>query len=167
VGIAEAVGVDLAERFGIAVGSELVRHRNRVVAEALHAACHFGTARIETQDRGHDRVEALRLAGGARIRSAAVAESVIAAAGVEQSVIRITRLRRRIEFHRAHRVRQILNDVRFSKKLASRPLEHIRRRVGRMPLSDDVVVGDVLQRKAGRDVVRVFGLPAARSACTV
>ena len=87
VGVPESVGVDLAERFRVAIRGELVGHRNRVVAEAFRAAGDRRTARIEAQDGGHDRVEALRLAGCARVRSAAVAESVVAAAGVEQAVV--------------------------------------------------------------------------------
>jgi hypothetical protein len=53
----------------------------------------------------------------------AIAEAVIAAAGIEQTVIRIARLRRRIEFHRAHRMRQVVDDMRLAQQLAPRALK--------------------------------------------
>ena len=159
VGVPEAVRVDLAKRPGVAVGREPVGHRNGVVPKPLRALRHRGTARIETEDRGHDGVEALRLAGGVRVRSPAVAEAVIAPAGVQQSVVRIAGLRRGVELHRAHRVRQVRDDVRFAKQFASGPLERGGRRVGGVPLRDHVVVGHVFQGKAGRDEVGRPGIP--------
>src|SRR5881394_1712485 len=101
--VSEPVSVDLSKRVGISVGGELVGHRNRVVSKALHAAGNLWTAGVETEDRGDDRIESLRLCGVARIRSAAVAEPVVAAAGVQQAVVRISGLGGRIELHGAHR----------------------------------------------------------------
>ena len=85
-------------------GGEFVGGRNRIVPEPLLPSRDLRAAWVETQDRGGDRIEALRLAGGIRVRPPAVAESMIAAAGVEQSVIGIARLRARVEFNRSHRV---------------------------------------------------------------
>ena len=51
VGVAEAVGVDLAERLRIVVGGELVGHRDGVVAKPFGALGNSGTAWIDAQDR--------------------------------------------------------------------------------------------------------------------
>src|SRR4051812_13857439 len=98
--VAETVRIDLAERLRIAVRGEHIRHRNRVVPEALDAMRDRRTPWIDAEDGGHDRVETLCLRWIARIRPAAVAEAMIAAAGVEQPVIRIAEPRRRVELHR-------------------------------------------------------------------
>ncbi len=132
--------------------------RNGVVPEPLLASSDFRAARVETQDRGDDGVEPLRLAGGIGVRSSAVAESMIAAAGVQQSVIDIARLRGRVEFNRAHRVGQVLHDVSFAKQLSSRSREHVSGRIGGVPFRDDVVIGHILQREAGWDEVRRLGI---------
>ena len=96
VRIAESIGVDFAKRVRVPVRGELVGHRNGVIAEPLLPVRYRRAARIDAQDSGDDRVEALGLAGSARIGPAAVAESVIAAARIQQPVIRITRFRRRV-----------------------------------------------------------------------
>ena len=57
--------------------------------------------------------------------SAAIAESVIASAGVEQSVIRIAGLRIRVKLHRAHRVREICDDVSLTKEFTSGAFENV------------------------------------------
>src|SRR6187549_400318 len=98
MGVAEAIGVDFAERLRIAIGGELVGHRNRVIPESLYSAGDLRTARIEPKDGRHDRVQTLGLTCRVRVRSSAVAESVIAPARVEQSVVGISRLGRGIEF---------------------------------------------------------------------
>jgi len=56
----KAVGVDFAERIRIAVGGKFVGHRNGVIAQALDAMRDRRTARIDAQDGGDDRIEALR-----------------------------------------------------------------------------------------------------------
>ena len=43
--------------------------------------------------------------------------------------------------------------MRNAQQLAPGPRERVRRRVGRMPLGDDVVVGHILQRESGGDEV--------------
>ena len=98
-------------------------------------------------------------AGIARVRPAAVAEPVIAAADVEQTVVGIAGLCRRIEFHRAERMGQVLNDVGRAQELTPRALERAGGRVGRAPFGDDVVVGHVLQGVADRNEVRLFRIP--------
>ena len=98
--IPESVGVDLAQRLRVAVGGELVGWRDRVVPESFHPLRHRRTARIEPQDRGDDRVETLRLSRIVGIRPAAVAESKVAAARVEQTVVFGARLGRRVEARR-------------------------------------------------------------------
>jgi hypothetical protein len=153
VSIPEAVGIDFAERFRIAVRGKLIGRGNGVVAEPLLASSDLRAARIEPQDRGRDRVEPLRLAGGIRVRSSAIAESMIAAAGVHQSVIGIAGLRRRVEVNRSHGVGQILNDVSFAQQLSSCSREKVGGRIRGVPFRDDVVVGHILQREAGRDEV--------------
>ena len=110
--VAESVGVDLAERLRIAVGGELVDRRNRVVAEPFRPSGHRRAARVDAQDRADHRVEPLRLARVVRIRSAAVAEPEVAAAGVEQAVVGRAGLRRRVELDVAERMRQVRDDVR-------------------------------------------------------
>ena len=42
MGVAEAVGIDLAERVGVAIGGEPVGDRNRVVAEPFTPPVVFG-----------------------------------------------------------------------------------------------------------------------------
>ena len=79
---------------------------------------------------------------------------MIAAAGVQQSVIGIARLRGRVEFNRSHRVGQVLHDVSFAKQLSSCSREHVSGGIGGVPFRDDVVIGHILQREAGRDEVR-------------
>src|SRR5262245_4728705 len=138
--VPEAVRVDLAERSRVAIGGKLVRHRDGVIAQALRSAGDSWTARIETEYRCHDRVEPLRLAGGVRIRSAAVAEPVIAAAGVEQAVVGIARLRRRVELDRSHRVGQVLDDVSFAEEFSPSAVEDVRRGVRGVTFGDDVVI---------------------------
>ena len=118
MGVAESVGVDLAERLRIAVRGELVDRRNRVVAEPLRAFGDGRTARIDAQDGADDRVETLRLAGIVRIRPAAVAEPEIAAARVEQAVVGRAGLRRRVELDVAERVREVRDDVGDAEQLA-------------------------------------------------
>ena len=78
---------------------------------------------------------------------------MIAAAGVEQTVIRIARLRRRVELDRAHRVSEVVDDVRLTKQLAPRARERVGRRVGRVPFRDDVVVRHIGRREPGRNEV--------------
>ena len=107
----------------------------------------------------NDRIEPLRLRGIALVRPAAVAEPQIAAAGVEQAVIRIAGLRGRIEFHRAHGVGQVQDDVRDAQELAPRALERVGSRVRRAPLRDDVVIGHILQPVPGWDEIRRFCIP--------
>src|SRR5262245_66560484 len=104
MGVAETVGIDLAQRVRVVIRGEPVGLWNGVVAEPLHSAGRLRTARIEAQDGGHDRVEALRLTGRVRVRSAAVAESVIAPARVEQPVVRLAGFSGRIEFGGSQRV---------------------------------------------------------------
>ena len=83
--VAEAVRVDLAKRFGIAVRRELVDGGDRVIAQPLRSPGGRRTARIDPQDRADQRVEALRLAGIVLVRSPAVAEPEVAAAYVKQA----------------------------------------------------------------------------------
>ena len=110
-----------------------------------------------------DRVEPLRLRWVARVRSAAVAESVIAAAGVEQAVVGIAGLRGRVELDRAHRMREVRDDVR--RRAAARaacPRTTFAAGLRRVPLGDDVVVGHVLRpRNPGGMKSGVLGLPGA------
>ncbi len=120
---------------------------------------HRRTARIDAQNGGDDRIEPLRLRGIAGVRSAAVAESEIAAAGVEQAVIGIAGFRGRVEFDRAHGMGQVRDDVGLAQEFAPRALERVGRRVGRVPLRDDVVIGHVLQAVADRDEVGCFRIP--------
>ena len=83
---------------------------------------------------------------------------MVAATGVQQSVVGIARLRRRVEFDRSHGVGQVLHDVSFAKQLSSCPREHASGGIGRVPFRDDVVIGHVLQREARRDEVRRPGI---------
>src|SRR5258705_12540956 len=96
------------------------------------------TARIDAQDGGDDRIEALRLKRIARVRSAAIAETVIAAAGVEQAVVLIAGLGCRVELDRAHRMGEGGDDVCFTQDLAPRAFESIGRSALRVPLGNDV-----------------------------
>src|SRR5258705_10382655 len=96
------------------------------------------TARIDAQDGGDDRIEALRLKRIARVRSAAIAEAMIAAAGVEQAIVGMAGLCRGVELDRAHRMGEGGDDVWFTQDLAPRALESIGRRVRRVPLGNDV-----------------------------
>ena len=91
--------------------------------------------------------------GIVRVRAAAVAEAVIAAARIEQTVVGRSWLRGRIETHEAHRVRQVHHDVRPAIELAPGPFEHVRGGILRPPLGDHVVVRDVLHRVARRNEV--------------
>ena len=86
----------------------------------------------------------------------AVAETKVAAAGVEQTVIRIAGLRCWIELHRAHGMGQVRNDVGRAQEFAPRPLERVGSRVDCVPLLDDVVVRDILQSVPGWNEVRRF-----------
>jgi hypothetical protein len=108
----------------------------------------------DAQNGADHRVEALCLAGIARIRSAAVAESQVAAARVQQAVIRRTGLRRRVELDVTDRVSEVVDHVGHAKELAPRAREGIGRGVGGAPLRDDVVVGHIGRRKSWRDEVR-------------
>ena len=145
MGVPESVRVDLAERFRIAIRRELVDRWNRVVPQPLRASRHGRTARVDAQNGADHRVEALRLAGIARIRPAAVAEPQVAAARVEQAVVGRTGLRRRVELDVADRVSEIGDDVGHAEELAPGALERICRGVRRVPLGDDVVVGHIGQ----------------------
>ena len=157
--VPEAVRVDLTERFRIAVGGELVDRRNRVVAEPFGSFGHRRAARIDPQDRGDDRIEALGLAGIVRVRPPAVAEREVADADVEQAVVGGARLRGRVEFDVADRMKQVGDDVSDAKDLPPRPLEGVRRRVGGVPFRDDVVEGHVRFRESRRDEVGARGVP--------
>ena len=157
--VAETVGVDLTECLRIAVGRELVDGRHRVVPNSLRASRGRGTARIDPQDRGHDRVEPLRLTRIVRVRSAAVAERQIADADVEQAVVGSTRLRRRIEFDVADRMKQAADNVADAQNFAPRTGEGVRRRVGGVPLRDDVMESDIGSRESGWDEIRDRRIP--------
>jgi hypothetical protein len=130
VGVAEPVGVDLAERLRIVVGRELVGGRNRVVAQALHPLAHRRAARIDAQDGADNRVEALRLTGIVGLRAAAVAEPEIAAARIEQPVVGRAGPGGGIELEVAVRVRQVLDDVGDAQQLAARARKRRGRRIG-------------------------------------
>ena len=126
---------------------------------------------IDPQNRGHDRVEPLRLTRISAVRSGAVAEPEIAAAGVEQAVVRRAGPGRRVELDVAHRVCQRLHDVGDAQELAPRALERVRGRVLRPPLGDHVVKVHVGRREAGRDEVgrrrvarRPFGVDCVEQA---
>src|SRR5919108_2388883 len=95
--VAETIGVDLAERLRIAVGLKLVVGGNRVVAQALRTVRLARAARIDAQDRRDHRIQALRGARIVGVRAPAVAEAEIAAARVEQAVVRRAGARGRIE----------------------------------------------------------------------
>src|SRR6185503_7080063 len=97
VGVAESVGVDFAQRVRGTGRGELVGLWNSVVAEAFHAARDRRAARIDAQDGGYDRIETLRLRRVALVRPAAVAEPMITAADVEQPVVGVPGLHRRVE----------------------------------------------------------------------
>ena len=153
MGVAEPVGVDLAQRLRVAIGGERVGRRDRVIAEALLATGDGGRSRIDAQDRGDDGVEALGLRGVVGARAAAVAEAEIAAAGVDQAVVGRPGPGRRVELDRAHRVGQVLDDVRHPQQLAPGALEPVRRWRRRPPLRDHVVMGDVGRREPRRNEV--------------
>src|SRR5438094_4479840 len=97
VRVAEAVRINFAECIRVAVGGEFVRDRNSVITEALDAVRDRGAARIEAQDGGHDRIQPLRLARVACVGPAAIAEAMIAAARVAQTVIGVAGLGRWID----------------------------------------------------------------------
>ncbi len=113
----------------------------------------------------------LCLRGIARVRSAAVAESMIAAADVEQAVVLAPGLGRRVELDRAERMRQVGDHVGGAQELTSCARKHVGGRIRRAPLRDDVVVGHVLQAVAGwnevglrrvvRAVLRMHGVEQA------
>ena len=83
---------------------------------------------------------------------------MIAAARVKQSVVGIAGLRGWVEFNRPYRMREICDDVGFTKEFSPCSLENVGSRVGCMPLRDDVVVGHVFQREPGRDEVGRLGI---------
>src|SRR5580765_3936160 len=93
------------------VGGELVDRRDRVVPEPLGASRRRRAARIDPQDRGDDRIESLGLAGIVRVRPPAVAEGEVADAHVKQAVVGGARLRCRVEFDVADRMKQVGDDV--------------------------------------------------------
>src|SRR5262249_43029986 len=107
----------------------------------------------ETQDGGHDRIQPLRLARIARVGPAAIAESMIATARVKQPVIGIAGLGRWIELDCTHRMRQVGDNMRLAKQLAPCTLKCVGGGIGRVPFSNDVVIGDVLQAVADRNEV--------------
>jgi hypothetical protein len=51
VSIAKAIGVNLTERFGIAIGSEFVDGRNSVIPETFCPAGYRRTPRVDAQNR--------------------------------------------------------------------------------------------------------------------
>jgi hypothetical protein len=109
--IAEAVRVDLAERLRIAVRLELVVGRDRVIAEPLRTTGFARAARIDAQDRRDHGIQPLRRARIVRVRAAAIAEAEVAAARVQQPVVRRARPRRGIELDVAERMARELHDV--------------------------------------------------------
>src|SRR5262249_11133898 len=127
--------------------------RNGVVAKSLDTACHLRTARIETQDRGDDRIKTLRLGGDARVWTSSVAEAVIAAARVEKSVVGIARVCRRLELERSHWMRQIGDDVSLAQQLTLRSFENIGGGIRGVPFRDDVVVRHIFQSIPRRNEV--------------
>src|SRR5215467_10621391 len=102
--VAEAVGINLAQDIWIVHLRELVRRRDGVVAQALTAVRHRWASGIDAKDRRHGRIQALRLQGIARVRTTAVRETMIGAAGIEKAIVLIAGLRERIEFDGTHRV---------------------------------------------------------------
>jgi hypothetical protein len=78
---------------------------------------------------------------------------MIAAAGVEQPVVRIARLCRRIEFGGSHRVSEVCDHVSLTQELAPGSGKRAGPGVGGVPFGDDVVVGHILCREPWRDEV--------------
>ena len=79
---------------------------------------------------------------------------MVAAARVQQAEISVAAPGCRVELDGAHRVRQVLHDVRLAEQFAARSCKDCSGRTARVPLGDDVVVGHILQREARRDEIR-------------
>ena len=147
VGVAESVGVDFAQRVRVAVRGELVGRRNRVVAEAFRPAW----SPTDCADRcagWRSMIESRRCVwpGLLAFGPPPLLNPMIAAAGVEQAVVRVAGLGRRVELDRAQRMRQVVRrrgPTRRSSRLV--PANTLAAGIRRVPLRDDVVVGHVLQ----------------------
>jgi hypothetical protein len=156
--VTEPVCVDLAERFRIAIGRELVVGRDRIVAEPFHAARLARAARVDAQDRRDQGVQALRRTRVVRVWPAAIAEAEIAAARIQQPVVGRPRPRGRIELDGAQRMARELHDVRNAQELAPRSRERARLRIGGVPLREDVVKRGVARPVAGRNEIGPRGI---------
>ena len=78
---------------------------------------------------------------------------MIAAADVEQAVVLVPGLGRRVELDRAQGMRQVGDHVGRAQELAPGARKHVGGGIRRAPLRDDVVVGHVLQSVPGRNEV--------------
>src|SRR5688572_4332966 len=110
------------------------------------------------QQRTDDAVEMLGLAGIARARATAVAETKVGAADVQKPIVGRTGARGRIEFERAYRVEVVVHDMGDANELAMGSAKSIRR--GRLcaPFRNHRLVGNVRPGKAWRNELRNTGI---------
>ena len=161
MGIAEPMRIDLAQRVRIAVRGPRIGGRNRIVTEPLFTAGLGRTARVNAKYGADDGVKTLQLSRVDGIRSSAVTEAQVAAAGIQKAVVFLSRIGRRVESNVPERVKEPVDHVGHPQQFPPGTVEYTGRRIVGAPLGDDVVIGHVIGPEAWRNEIRI-GIVAGR-----